>query len=146
MADIKGYNMPDELYYHQEHAWVKVESSGNVRIGMSDFYQKLAGDTTYIDLPFEGDAIKQGETCGKIQSAKWVGKFVAPITGEIVEVNHGLEDDCTLINKDSYGKGWIIVVKPTNLQAELASLVHGDKVPSFLENEIANKVDKEKKK
>lgn len=145
MADYKGYKLPDELHYHLDHAWVRVEPDGKVRIGMSDFYQKLAGDTTYVDLPFEGDAIKQGETCGKIQSSKWVGKFVAPISGEIVEVNRTLEDDCTLINKDSYGKGWIILVKPANLDAELKNLYHGDKVAPFIDGEVA-RVEKDKKK
>ena len=75
MSDIEGFNMPDDLYYHKEHAWVKVLDDGTVKVGMSDFYQKNSGDTTYIDLPFEGDGVEQGETCGKIQSAKWVGKF-----------------------------------------------------------------------
>ena len=58
MAIIEGYNMPDELYYNKDHTWVKVESDGKIRVGMNDFYQKLAGDTTYIDLPFEGDAVE----------------------------------------------------------------------------------------
>ncbi|MFH1013005.1 MAG: glycine cleavage system protein GcvH, partial [Thermoplasmatota archaeon] len=115
MTLIEGYNFPDELYYHKDHAWVKKEANGTVHIGMNDFYQKSAGDTTYIDLPFEGDEVSQGETCGKIQSAKWVGKFVSPVSGEIVKVNTELEDDCTLINKSPYEKGWIMVVKPANL-------------------------------
>ena len=72
---------------------------------MNGFYQKSAGDTTYIDLPFEEDEIEQGETCGKIQSAKWVGKFVSPISGEITQANEELEDYCTLINKNPYDKG-----------------------------------------
>jgi len=79
--------MPDDLYYHKEHAWVRVESPDRVVVGMNDFYQKSAGDTTYIDLPFEGDEVSQGETIGKIQSSKWVGKFVAPVSGEIIEVS-----------------------------------------------------------
>ena len=123
--EIQGYNMPEDLYYHQDDAWVKLETNGTVIIGMDDFYQKQAGDTTYVDLPFEGDTITQGETCGKIQSSKWVGKFVAPISGEIIEVNHELENDCRLINKDPYGAGWIIKVKPSNLNAELKNLSHG---------------------
>ncbi len=132
--DIKGYNMPEDLYYHEEDAWVKLEPDGTVIIGMDDFYQKQAGDTTYVDLPFEGDTITQGETCGKIQSSKWVGKFVAPISGEIIEVNHELENDCRLINKDPYGAGWIIKVKPSNLDAELKNLAHGpEAVTKFIE-------------
>ncbi|MGQ9465736.1 MAG: glycine cleavage system protein GcvH [bacterium] len=132
--DIKGYNMPEDLYYHDEDAWVRLEPDGTVTIGMDDFYQKQAGDTTYVDLPFEGDTITQGETCGKIQSSKWVGKFVAPISGEIIEVNHELENDSRLINKDPYGAGWIIKVKPSNLDAELKNLVHGpDAITKFID-------------
>jgi glycine cleavage system H protein len=136
--DIKGYNMPEELYYHEEDAWVKVESDGTVTIGMDDFYQKQAGDTTYVDLPFEGDTIAQGETCGKIQSSKWVGKFVAPISGEIIQVNSELENDCRLINKDPYGAGWIVKVKPSNLEAELKNLAHGpEAVQKFIDDHLA---------
>ena len=105
MVSIEGYDLPDELYYHKDHAWARVESDGNVRVGMNDFYQKSAGDTTYIDLSFEEDEVEHDETCGKIQSAKWVGKFVSPISGEITQANEELEDDCTLINKNPYDKG-----------------------------------------
>ena len=143
MAIIEGYNMPDELYYQEEDTWVKVED-GNVRVGMTDFYQKLAGDTTYVDLPFEGDEVAQGETCGKIQSAKWVGKFVSPVSGEIIEVNEELEDDCTLINKDPYGKGWIMLVKPTNLEQDLESLIHGDGVEPWIMKKMEEAEEKKK--
>ena len=143
MVVIEGYDIPDELHYHKDHAWVKIESDGNVRVGMNDFYQKCAGDTTYIDLPFEGDEIEQGETCGKIQSAKWVGKFVSPVSGEIIQTNEELEDDCTLINKSPYDKGWIMVVKPSNLDEDLKNLIHGDKVEPWIKKEIE---DTEKKK
>ena len=143
MTTIKEYNLPDELYYHKDHAWVKLEDDNKVRIGMSDFYQKTAGDTTYIDLPFEGDDVEQGETCGKIQSAKWVGKFVSPLSGEILEINEELEDDSTLINNDPYGEGWIMTLEPSNLEEELKGLYHGDTVEEWLRKEIED-IDKKK--
>lgn len=128
--------MPEDLYYHGDDAWVKVESDGSVTVGMDDFYQKQAGDTTYIDLPFEGDSVSQGETCGKIQSSKWVGKLVSPISGEIIEVNSELENDCRLINKDPYSSGWIMKIKPTNLEEELKNLAHGeDTLKKFIEDQ-----------
>ena len=136
MAKIEGYDMPDDLYYHQDHTWVKFEPNGTVRIGMNDFYQKSAGDTTYIDLPFEGDEVTQGETCGKIQSAKWVGKFVSPLSGEISEVNEELEDDCTLINKDPYGDGWIMILEPSDLDQEIKKLIHAKDVEPWIKKEI----------
>jgi len=136
--EIQGYNMPDDLYYHEGNSWAKVESDKTVRVGMDDFYQKQAGDTTYIDLPFEGDTVSQGETCGKIQSSKWVGKLISPISGEIVEVNTELENDCRLINKDSYGSGWIIRIKPSKLEDELANLAHGpEALKKFVEDHIS---------
>jgi len=136
--EIQGYNMPEDLYYHVENTWVKLESDGTVRVGMDDFYQKQAGDTTYIDLPFEDDSVSQGETCGKIQSSKWVGKLVAPVSGEIVEVNSELENDCRLINNDPYNSGWIMRIKPTNLEEELKNLVHGpEAIQKFIEEHIA---------
>ncbi len=136
--EIQGYNMPEDLYYHVDDSWIKIESDGTVRVGMDDFYQKQAGDTTYVDLPFEGDSVSQGETCGKIQSSKWVGKFVSPISGEIIEVNSELENDCRLINKDPYNAGWIIKIKPTNLEEELKTLVHGpDALKKFIDDQNA---------
>ncbi|OGC43918.1 hypothetical protein A2Y85_06720 [candidate division WOR-3 bacterium RBG_13_43_14] len=138
MVEIHGYNVPEDLYYHNENAWLRLESDGTVTIGMDDFYQKQAGDTTYIDLPFEGDSVSQGETCGKIQSSKWVGKLVSPISGEITEVNRELENDCRLINKDSYNSGWIMKVKSTNLEEELKNLAHGpEALKKFIEDHIA---------
>ncbi len=135
MADIKGYNMPDELYYHKDHSWARVEGS-KVTVGMSDFFQKEAGDIVFVDLPEEEDEVSQGETCGKIQSRKWIGKLVAPVAGEIVEINEDLEDDTSLINSDPYGKGWILVIEATELDDDLENLMQGDALTAFIEEEI----------
>jgi glycine cleavage system H protein len=143
MVKIGEYDFPDELYYHKEHAWVRIESDGTVIVGMNDFYQKSAGDTTYVDLPFEGDEIEQGETVGKIQSAKWVGKFVSPVSGEILEVNEDLEDDCMMINKSPYDQGWIMKVQPSDISKDLKNLYHKNDVESWIKKEIE---DAEKKK
>jgi glycine cleavage system H protein len=138
MAEIKGYNMPDELYYHKEHSWARVEGS-KVTIGMNDFFQKESGDIVFIDLPEEEDEVEQGEICGKIQSRKWIGKLVAPVSGEIVEVNEELEEETSLINSDPYGEGWILVIEAQEedrLQEELKNLMQGDAVAAFIEEEI----------
>ena len=147
MAEIKGYNMPDELFYHEEHSWAKVEGT-KVTVGMTDMFQKEAGDIVFVDLPEEEDEVSQGETCGKIQSRKWIGKLVAPISGEITEINEEMEEDTSLINTDPYGEGWILVIEAEDedeLQAELKNLIHGDAVQGFVEQEIA-KAEEEKAK
>ncbi len=139
MAEIKGYNMPDELYYHEEHSWARVEGT-KVTVGMTDMFQKEAGDIVFVDLPEEEDEVSQGETCGKIQSRKWIGKLVAPVSGEITEINEELEEDTSLVNSDPYGEGWILVIEAEDeddLQSELGNLIHGDAVPAFVDQEIA---------
>lgn len=147
MAKIKGYNMPDELFYHEEHSWAKVEGT-RVTVGMTDMFQKEAGDIVFIDLPEEEDEVSQGETCGKIQSRKWIGKLVAPVSGEITEINEEMEEDTGLINTDPYGDGWILVIEAEDedeLQSELKNLIHGDAVQDFVDREIA-KAEEEKAK
>ncbi len=144
MAIIQGYNMPDDLYYNEEHSWAKVEN-GKVRVGMTDFFQKEAGDIVFVDLPEEGDEVSQGEVCGKIQSRKWIGKLVAPVSGEIAEINEDLDEDPTLINSDPYGKGWIMVIEASNLEDELKNLMKGESVASFIQREI-KKAEEEKAK
>ena len=144
MADIKGYNMPDELYYHEEHSWARVEGT-RVTVGMTDFFQKEAGDIVFVDLPEEEEEVSQGEICGKIQSRKWIGKLVAPVSGEIVEINEALEDETSLINTDPYGQGWILAIEAGDLDSELDHLIHGAGVEEFIENEM-KKAEEEKAK
>ena len=147
MTEIKGYDMPDELYYHEEHSWARVEGT-KVTIGMNDMFQKEAGDIVFVDLPEEEDEVEQGETCGKIQSRKWIGKLVAPVSGEIIEINEDLEDDTSLINSDPYGEGWILVIQAEDeddLKEELDQLIHGDGVADFIEREI-KRTEEEKAK
>ena len=144
MADIKGYNMPDDLYYHEDHSWARVDGN-KVTVGMTDFFQKEAGDIVFVDLPEEEDDVSQGEVCGKIQSRKWIGKLVAPVSGEIVEINEELEDDTSLINNDPYGEGWIIVIDAEDLDSELGNLMKDEALIEFLEREI-KRAEEEKAK
>jgi glycine cleavage system H protein len=144
MAVIKGYNMPDGLYYHKDHSWAKVDGS-KVTVGMNDFFQKEAGDIVFVDLPDTEEEVSQGEVCGKIQSRKWIGKLVAPVSGEIVETNEAIEDDTSLINSDPYGKGWILVIEASALEDELGNLMQGEALASFLEAEV-KRAEEEKAK
>ena len=136
MAEIEGYNMPDDLYYHEEGTWTKVEGD-TVKIGMTDFFQQAAGDIVYVDLPFEGDDVAEGEAFGKVQSSKWIGKLIAPLAGTIEEVNYDLDSDSTIINKDPYGEGWVAVITPEDLDAAIETLVHGgEAIEEFIKSQI----------
>ena len=121
--DIQGYNMPDDLYYEENHFWIK-EEGDLLMMGMDDFAQKMAGEIVYVQLPEEGKELTAGKKFSKIESGKWLGKAFAPVNGELAAVNEGLEADPGLINQDCYGKGWMYKIKPRD-KAELGNLIHG---------------------
>lgn len=137
MVDVEGYTLPDDLYYHKEHMWVKLEGDSCV-VGVNDFAQKLAGEISYIELPVEGE-VKQDEEVGTIETGKWVGKLFAPLSGEITGVNESLEDDPTLVNKDPYEEGWIYKMTVKD-QGDLGNLLKGDKAVEWLKKEIKEHV------
>ncbi len=142
MAKIENYDLPDELYYHPEHMWAKVEGD-KVKVGLNDFSQKLAGEISYIEMPEEGSQVKQNEVVGIYETGKWLGKIYAPVSGEVVSINEDAEDDPTLINKDPYSAGWVFEMKMSD-SAELTNLMKGEKAVEWLKGEIA-KHAKEKK-
>ena len=137
---IEGYNMPDDLYYEENHFWVKAE--GDIIImGMDDFAQTMAGEIVYIQLPQEGKRLKKGKKFAKIESGKWLGKVYAPVNGELVAVNEELEDNPGLINDDCYGKGWMFKIKPDDM-SELEQLIHGpEAVEKWLRADIEKYAD-----
>ena len=78
--EIEGYLFPDDLYYHKEHFWARVEED-IVVVGANDFAQKLAGQIVYVEMPSEGRVVEQGKPCGSMESGKWVGRIYAPVSG-----------------------------------------------------------------
>jgi glycine cleavage system H protein len=99
---IQNYNMPDELYYEENHFWIRDDGDFLV-MGMDDFAQVMAGEIVYVQLPDEGKRLNTGKKFAKIESGKWLGKAFAPVNGELVGVNEELEENPGLINDD-----WII--------------------------------------
>lgn len=143
MPVIDEYNLPDELYYTDDHAWVKVEDGGRIRMGMNDFAQKLAGEMSFVKVPKVGKAAKKGKVLFSVQSGKWAGKLKSPVDGTIVEANEELVYEPAKINQDCYGAGWVAVVQAENLEADLGQLIHGaDRVTAWLQGEIAEHVKK----
>jgi len=132
---VEGYNQPDELYYEENHYWVRPE--GDVLVmGMDDFAQKLAGAVVYVQLPGEGKRLTAGKKFAKVESGKWLGKINAPVSGELVASNEALEAKPGLINEDCYGAGWMYKIKPDD-PAEIENLIHGpEAVEAWVKNDI----------
>ena len=119
-------NVPAELSYTSEHEWVSaLTAEGTVRVGITDHAQDALGDVVYVDLPSVGDSVAAEDSFGEIESTKSVSDLFAPVAGEIVAVNEGLEDDPALVNSDPYGEGWIIEIRPENAD-DLANLLNAE--------------------
>jgi glycine cleavage system H protein len=126
MVKVEGYDVPEGLYYSKDFAWLKIEND-KIRIGITDYAQKSLREIVYAEIPETGTEVKQGEPYGTLESVKAVSDLVAPATGTIEEINEEVLSKPETLNEDPYGKAWLLVVKPSNLQAELANLMDFDK-------------------
>ncbi|GAB4346396.1 MAG: glycine cleavage system protein GcvH [Gammaproteobacteria bacterium] len=114
-------NVPAELKYTKSHEWVRDNGDGTVTVGITDHAQEQLGDIVFVELPEVGRAVSAGEECVVIESVKAAADVYSPVSGEIVEVNAGLEDAPELINGDAYGDGWIFKVSGVSGMDELMS-------------------------
>jgi glycine cleavage system H protein len=131
--NVEGYNMPDDLYYNKGFMWARVK--GNVIVvGLIDYAQKLAGDISFVDLPFEGDAVAFNAEVGSVETGKWVGKLYAPVAGKIKAVNERLNDDPAAINKDPFGEGWVFEIEMAD-SGELSKLMKVAEAAAWLKEE-----------
>jgi len=135
MATVNDYELPDDLYHHREHMWLRIEGD-EASVGLNDFAQKLAGEIQFVELPEPEDEVNADEVIGTVETGKWVGKLYSPVSGEITAVNEELEDDPSLINSDPYGDGWLFKIALSDL-SELDLLLRGEAAAEWLSSEIA---------
>ncbi len=136
---IEEYDFPDDLYYHKEHCWAKVEGD-LVVVGVTDFTQKMAGTLKRVMTLEEEDDVSQDKPFGTLNSGKWTGKIYAPISGEIAELNEELEETPKLLNDEPYGKGWIVKITPSDLDGDLSKLMKtGSDFETWYKKEIEEK-------
>ncbi len=112
---------PEELRYSVEHIWLKLEEGNTVRIGITHYYQSQLNCAVFIELPEVGAEVKKAEPFGSIESSKTISDLLSPASGRVIAVNDLLNTNPALINSDSYGAGWIAVLKLSN-SAEINSL------------------------
>ncbi len=122
MVQIDEYEIREGLYYQKDHYWAKKEDD-LLRIGATDYGQKALKEVVFVELPSVGDTVTQNEPYGTVESVKAVVDLIAPISGTVKEVNEELLDNPEPINKDPYGEGWLILIIPSNLDAELDNIM-----------------------
>jgi len=125
--------IPDDLMYARSHEWIKIEGD-SVSVGISHYAQDQLGEVVYVELPEVGTAFAVGDELGTLESVKAVSEFLAPVAGEVLEVNTRLEDEPNLVNDDSYGDGWLVKLSGS---AEGEELLDAAGYKEFLEQESA---------
>jgi glycine cleavage system H protein len=113
MKKIEEIHLPEELRYSPDHEWVRMEG-GSARIGITDYAQDQLGDIVYAELPSAGTRVEQGAVFATVESVKSVSECIMPLAGEITAVNASLTDDPAILNRNPYGGGWMVLVKPDN--------------------------------
>ena len=113
-----------ELKYTKDHEWISIEGD-SATIGITDYAQGELGDIVYVEIESLGEQLDKEEIFGSVEAVKTVSDLFLPVSGEITEMNEGLEDNPELINDDPYGKGWIIKMKISD-QNELGELLSAD--------------------
>ena len=109
-------NFPQNLKYTNEHEWIRVE--GDIAyVGITDHAQEQLGDIVFVDIPTVGETLEAGETFGTIEVVQTISDLFLPLAGEILEQNEALEENPELVNKDPYGEGWLIKMKPADASA-----------------------------
>jgi glycine cleavage system H protein len=114
-------NFPENLKYTKDHEWISVE--GDVAtVGITDFAQSELGDIVFVDISTQGENLNQNDVFGTVEAVKTVSDLYMPVSGEILEVNSGLDSAPESVNSDAYGRGWMVKVKLSNA-AELDGLM-----------------------
>ncbi|HXZ96332.1 MAG TPA: hypothetical protein VEG37_04695 [Burkholderiales bacterium] len=126
MANARGCNLPDDLLYDVDnHIWYQEMPDGNVKLGMTSVATAMSGQLVAFTPKKIGRAIEAGKSCATVESGKWVGPAKSLVAGEVIAVNDALAAKPTLANEDSYGAGWLVILKPQDWPGIKARLTTG---------------------
>ena len=107
-------NIPDNLKYTKDHEWIRIDGEFGF-IGITDFAQGELGDIVFIEIETAGENLKKEEVFGTVEAVKTVSDLFMPVSGEVLEVNADLESSPDLVNKDPYGKGWMVKISVVDI-------------------------------
>ena len=124
---------PENLKYHKEHQWVRVEDDGAV-VGITDHAQEALGDIVFLEIPEVGREVKADQEICEIESTKTTAAIFAPIGGSIVRVNDALKDHPEDVNQEPYGKGWILAIRMSN-PSEIGNLMSAAQYEALVRSE-----------
>jgi glycine cleavage system H protein len=123
-------NIPADLLYTKDHEWLRIEGNTGY-VGITDFAQGELGDVVFVEIETLGETLSKGDVFGTIEAVKTVSDMFMPVGGEILEVNAAIEESPDVVNKDPYGKGWMIKIKITD-SSEAAAMLSPDQYKALL--------------
>ena len=125
-------NFPNDVKYTKEHEWVRIE--GDVAyVGITDYAQEQLGDIVFVDIQTVGETLAADEVFGTIEVVKTISDLFLPVAGEVLEQNEALEEQPEVVNKDPYGEGWLIKIKPA-ADADFDSLLDAEAYKALINN------------
>jgi glycine cleavage system H protein len=133
LSNPSSYQVPDDLFYTKEHEWARV-TGGTAKVGITDYAAKTLNDIVYLTLPSAGQEVKQLSSFGTVESIKAVSELYSPLSGTVLVTNQELVNHPELINKSPYEAGWIIELKPSELDAEKKTLLSSKQYQEFLKS------------
>ncbi len=129
MADYEVRNI---LSYTKEDTWAREMADGNIRVGITDYAQKMLKEIVFVNLPQVGDAVKAMEPLGSIESVKAEVDVICPVSGTVAAINESLLDDPSILNSDPYEAGWLIDVDPSDAAGDMAKLLSAEEYRALL--------------
>jgi len=126
--------IPGDLKFAPSHEWVRIEEDGNITVGISDHAQEQMGDLVFVETPEVDYECEAEEGIAVVESVKAASDIYAPVSGKVVDANHQLADNPEMVNTDPYGDGWILKIKPDNLD-DVESLMDPDDYEAFASSE-----------
>ena len=123
-------NVPGNLKYTKDHEWLRVEGDMGF-VGVTDFAQGELGDIVFVEIETVGEILKKEEVFGTIEAVKTVSDMFMPVGGEILEMNEEIEENPDVVNKDPYGKGWMVKIRISDL-SEIDELLSPEKYKTLI--------------
>ena len=124
-------DLPGDLYYTNEHEWLRKEEDGSITVGITDYAQAALGDLVYVEIPEIGQNIDAGGEMAVVESVKAASDVYSPLSGKITNVNENLANEPQIINLDPYGEGWIACIFPSD---EINNVMNVDEYQQLLDD------------
>ena len=137
MQQVKGFDVPMGYYFHNGHAWARIESGGYIRIGLDDFALKVLGEADALDLPLIGKELDQSKAGWGLKRKDNLADVLSPVDGVIMEVNSKVRENPKLANNEPYGDGWLFMVRTPDVKSAMNKLMVDQDSLSWINDEVS---------